>query len=52
MLHVGLRVSHVWSEVLVGREHCLVLVGFGALQGKALGKVGSSDIQAFKVEGE
>ena len=29
-----------------------MLVGFGGLEGKAIGEVGSSDIQAFQVEGE
>ena len=52
MFHVGLRVPHVWSEVGIRRKHCLVFGGSGTLQGKTIGKVGSSDVQTFKVEGE
>ena len=52
MLHVGLRVPHVGSEVGIRREHCLVFGRSGTLQGKTMGKFGSSVVQAVKVEGE
>ena len=50
VLQVGLGVPHVGPEVGVGREHGLVLVGLGALQGKVVGKGGPPGVQAVKVE--
>ena len=50
VIQVGLGVSHAGPEVGVDREHGLVLVGLGTLQGKVEGESGPPAVQSFKVE--